>query len=328
MSRRALIVATSRYAGSPLPALTAASADAEGLKQVLEGERIGGFSVTTCLDSSIQQCRLSIEDFFTAASRDDLLLLYVSGHGVKDRDGKLYFALSDTRLDRLLSTGVSADVIHEAANNSPARRIVMIFDTCFSGAFARGLVLKSGAQVEIEPHLQVDKQIHVAEHFPASRGRVIITASDAIQYALVTSPESGSSVIDLSQAGARPDPQAPSSSQGVSAQPSLFTRHLIEALTTGAADLNGDGYVASNELFQYVSSKVTAETSSQNPQRWAFGLDGDDLIIARNPHPRAGRLPKDVGELMEDSRAEVRLLAVDKLLSLSTSESAPLALAA
>jgi hypothetical protein len=49
---------------------------------------------------------LRIDKFFSSATRDELSLLYISGHGVKDEDGSLYFAVSDTDRHLLLSTAI------------------------------------------------------------------------------------------------------------------------------------------------------------------------------------------------------------------------------
>jgi hypothetical protein len=53
---------------------------------------------------------------------------------------------------------------------SPARRIVLMLDCCFSGAFTRGMRTRDGGQVD------------VLERF-TGRGRTVITATNAMEYA-------------------------------------------------------------------------------------------------------------------------------------------------
>jgi photosystem II stability/assembly factor-like uncharacterized protein len=299
MRGRALLIATAHYSDPQLAALPSASVDATGLQEVLSRPEIGDFAVTACLDSPSHEWRQRIEGFFSDAGRDETLLLYITGHGVKDKDGRLYFAAADTRLERLLATGVAASFIQEASSTSRSRRVLMIFDTCFSGAFARGFQLKADSQA-----------VNAGEYFRESTGRVVITASDAIQYSLAGG--------ESSSVGNEPDTLA---------QSSLFSRHIIEGLRTGKADIDGDGLITSEDLFRYVAGSVQGETRTQRPQRWAFGLDGD-LIVASNPLPRPGKLPQDVIDFLEDSRAEVRMLALGKLERLLAAQSMPLALAA
>jgi hypothetical protein len=117
MRGRAIVIATSQCFEEPeLEALPSVVADAEGMQEVLGDPKIGNFSVAGCLNAPAQKWRLSLDDFFADSRKDELLLLYISGHGIKDDDGRLYFAASDTRKSRLKSTGVAANFIHDVAN--------------------------------------------------------------------------------------------------------------------------------------------------------------------------------------------------------------------
>lgn len=67
-----------------------------------------------------------IEDFFMDRNSDDLLILYFSCHGIKDMNGKLYFASVDTRPKRPLSSLISADFVNEVMKNTNSRRQVLL----------------------------------------------------------------------------------------------------------------------------------------------------------------------------------------------------------
>lgn len=290
MRGRALIIATSRYSDPQLSELRSTLIDAAGLKQVLSDPRRGDFAVTTSVDSTSQELQERIGDFFLDAGREELLLLYISGHGVKDKAGRLYFAAANTTCRRLLQTGVPASFIHEAARQSRSDRVLIMLDTCFSGAFAKGTQTMSGATV------------NAGQYFCEGTGRVVITACDAIQYALVDDTITA---------------RAPGS---------FFSRHVIKGLLSGDADIDGDGQITTEELFHYISKGIGADTEAQQPQRWAFGVKGD-FVVASNPVPRAGKLPEEIVVLMQTPK--LRLLAVEKLeaLLLSTT-SRPMVLAA
>ncbi len=62
---------------------------------------------------------------------------------------------------------------------------------------------------------------------------------------------------------------------------SVFTKHLIEGLKTGDADLNGNGQITIDELYQYVYTKVREE-NHQEPMKWDKDRKGE-LVIARSP---------------------------------------------
>jgi hypothetical protein len=298
MRGRALIIATSRYSDPELPELPSAVADAKGLNEVLGDPRIGDFSVTTRLESGCHECRVGIDDFFAEARKDELLLLYISGHGVKEAAGQLYFAVGDTRTSRLNSTGIPASFIQDVANGSKSQSIAIILDTCFSGAFASRLF--KGMKADQRPTVRVD------DCFRESTGRVVITASDAFQYA---------------QAGEAIDGEV---------RPSLFSSHIIHGLRTGEADGDGDGNVSSKDLYEYVLARMHGETPHQRPKRWEFGLQGD-LVIAANPLARRRKLaqevidllPKDVIELIGNPAVRARCLAAQDLRRLAVDSPLP-----
>ena len=121
-----------------------------------------------CADEPAPKVMQEIEAFFDGRRREDLVLFYFSGHGILDEGARLYFATADTRVDRPRSTAVSADFVNELMSECRSRRQVLMLDCCNSGAFARGL--KAGGN------------IGTGERFEG-RGRVVITASDALQYA-------------------------------------------------------------------------------------------------------------------------------------------------
>lgn len=244
--RFALIVASYSYQDAGLRRLIAPPKDAEALARVLRDQGIGEFDVKVLLNRPSHESSQAIETFFTDRHRDDLLLLYFSGHGIKDEDGQLYFATPNTRLSLLRSTAIPAALVNDVMRRSRSRRQVLLLDCCYSGAFARGLMAKT------------DLQIGTQEYFDG-RGRVVLTASDAMQYSFEGETVEG---------------------QGVQ---SIFTRTLVQGLETGEADQNLDGLVALDELYDYVHDRIVDLTPQQRPGKWAFDVQGE-IIVARNPH--------------------------------------------
>lgn len=240
--RYALIVASSAYSDATLTQLEAPANDARSLAAVLATPAIGDFDVTILADEPAPAVMQGIEDFFDGRRREDLVLLYFSGHGILDESARLYFATTDTRVDRPRSTAVSADFVNELMGECRSRRQVLVLDCCNSGAFARGL--KAGTTVG------------TGERFEG-RGRVVITASDALQYAFEGGHIEG---------------------EGVG---SVFTRALVDGLESGAADLNGDGDVTLDELYDFVYGRVVDAAPRQRPHKWAFGVEGQ-IVVARS----------------------------------------------
>ena len=63
--------------------------------------------------------------------------------------------------------------------------------------------------------------------------------------------------------------------------PSAFTKYLVEALVDGDVDVNKDGYVGINEVYEYVFPRLMAETK-QIPHRH-FDKTIGDLAFGRRP---------------------------------------------
>ena len=169
-TRSALIIASEQYTDPGLRALRAPASDAQALAAVLRDPDIGGFEVRTLLDEPAHVVNLTVEEFFADRQPGDLLLVHFSGHGIKDQNGELYFAASNTVLGRLGATAVAAEFVNRLMSRSRSRRVVLLLDCCYAGAFERGLVARAG------PELGIAQQL-------GGRGRAVITASSAMEYA-------------------------------------------------------------------------------------------------------------------------------------------------
>lgn len=73
---------------------------------------------------------VAIKILFDDRQKDDLVLLFFSGHGIKDEDGKLDFAAHNTRkTDKGVparATTVAASFVHDVMNKSRSKREVVI----------------------------------------------------------------------------------------------------------------------------------------------------------------------------------------------------------
>jgi uncharacterized caspase-like protein len=247
-TRSALIIASDDYQDPGLRLLRTPASDAQALAAVLEDPGIGEFQVRTLLNQPAHEINLAVEEFFAGRRPDDLLLLHFSCHGVKDEGGELYFATANTKLRRLAATGVAAEFVNRRMNRSRSRRVVLLLDCCYAGAFERGQTARAGTGMAIEQQF-------------GGRGRVVITASSAMEYAFENDRLS-------MQAG----------------RPSVFTSAVVQGLRTGKADWDGDGWVSVDELYDYVYDQVRAVTPNQTPSKWSFGVQGK-LYIARRARP-------------------------------------------
>jgi hypothetical protein len=77
--------------------------------------------VTVQPDQVSLEVLMALDEFFTDANRDDILLIYYSGHGRLDETGQLFLCTRDTKMSRLRSTAVGSRRLNEMIEASPAR---------------------------------------------------------------------------------------------------------------------------------------------------------------------------------------------------------------
>jgi len=146
--RKALVVATYEYSDGGLRRLAAPEHDADSFAGVLQDPAIAGFDVTMLVNQPHYVVGEAIADFYGEAGREDLTLLYFTGHGVKDDEGRLYLAMTNTRRDALMFTAISGAQLNDAMDASRSRRKVLILDCCYSGAFPAGRAAKADEGVQ------------------------------------------------------------------------------------------------------------------------------------------------------------------------------------
>jgi len=132
----ALVVGIDRYK-PPLRQLRTAVNDAQAIAKILR-ERYG-FQVTLLLDD--RATRASILDILYKdrgkLRENDNLLIYFAGHGHLDKDAdKTYWLPADADSESN-SNWISADDLNNDVRAQPARHILIISDSCFSGGLTR-----------------------------------------------------------------------------------------------------------------------------------------------------------------------------------------------
>jgi uncharacterized caspase-like protein len=271
MAKIALLIGVSDYEPG-LDALPSAVKDVVAMQQVLTNPEMGGFAdadVTVLQNPDRQAMEDAIYTLFANRQKEDLVLLYFSGHGVVSETGEFYFVSRFTRKNSqglvLPTTAVAAQPVRSWLEESRSQRKVIILDSCFSGAFATGMRLKDGGNVN-------------PAQFLGSKGTAILTAST--HYA--RAPEN----LELS----------------------LYTHYLVKGIRTGGADQDNDGWIAMEELHEYVSSEVKEAAPTMTPAFYPV-QEGYKILLAKSPQndPKL-RYRKQVKLLAEEDEGEFTFL--------------------
>ncbi|MBF2075968.1 MAG: GUN4 domain-containing protein [Synechococcales cyanobacterium C42_A2020_086] len=244
MGKYALLIGVDTY-GEGLQPLPAASKDVAALREVLLNPQMGGFDQAKPLINPTQpEMAREIELWFQDRQPEDLVLLFFSGHGVKDDRRELFFAARNTEKQHdylIRSTATSAQFIHDCISRCKAKYQVLILDSCFSGAFGE-LVGKDDGEIPLQEQL-------------GAEGRVVLTSTSAVDYSF---EEKGA---DLS----------------------IYTRYLVEGIATGAADEDSDGVITVEELHRYAGRKVQEASPAMSPKIFIPLGEGYRIKLARSP---------------------------------------------
>ncbi len=216
MARKiALLIGVGNY-GSGLKPLRCPVNGVAAMQTLLESAEMGAFDqVIPLVNPDVGTMQTQIGEVFGRLTKQDLVLLYFTGHGITDMSGNFYLSTAQTQLFENNSlnrgTAVSADFIKRVMGDSLAERKVVILDCCFAAAFAKGYLGMDDSSVNVEAQL-------------GGKGWCVLTASKSTRYALEQEGE------DLS----------------------VYTRYLVEGIRSGGAAPDGQESISIGHLHDYV----------------------------------------------------------------------------
>ena len=244
MAKFALLIGVSEYSEGLRP-ISSAILDVEAMRRVLEHPDMGAFDQVKVLPNPDKgSMEKAVEDLFANRQRDDLVLLYFSGHGLKAQNARFFLSTRETGRDQngdfRRATALAASKLQEYITDSRSQRQIIILDCCFSGALVQGMPIKG--------------ELNIQEEL-GGKGRAILTSSSPIEYSFESEDN------DLS----------------------IYTKYLVEGIETGAADKDGDQLISVNELHEYASERVKEAAPAMTP-KFHLSLEGDETIyLAKSP---------------------------------------------
>lgn len=193
---------------------------------------------------------------------EDALVLFFAGHGTTRVSGLHdvevetgYLAPVEARGRDRFSDLINMEELLRTIGLLPARHVLVVLDACHSGMALGSSVTRYRSW---EPY---------AHRLTQKRSRRVITSARCDELALDSGPIPGHS---------------------------LFTGMLIEALTSGRADMDGNGIITFSELALFLYQQVgQASGSRQTPDYGAFHLDDrGEMVIAVNQTNAAAPTPE------------------------------------
>jgi hypothetical protein len=285
MSRRnALLILNAEYTDPGIAKLPRPQIEIEALSNVLSSPQAGDFEVTVLLNENVQALREQIARIFKAQQPEDVLLVHYAGQALQDQFGGMYLAAADTQADVLDATGLPLRLLRDQLDRTRSALNLVILDCPIIAAYSGARDILGSASGILEA-LEGDR-----------RGRMLIAASDIVTGALEGDQVYG----DVAASG--------------------LSQLLDTGLAEGRADLNSDGQISAEELYEYVYRQSLDQAPAKPMPRKFASSELGALIMSKNPVLQPADLPEELKTALNSPLAWMREGAIGELERLLTSD--------
>jgi WD40 repeat protein len=202
---------------------------------------------------------MRVKDFFQKSGTNDLVALFVAGHGLLDNQLDWYLATNDIDFLNPSGRGIKYEELESLIDGIPSYKRLILMDACHSG------------EVDKEETSVTQLSTSATSGTVNARGFKAVTTSNKsgiglrnsfeLMQQLFTDLDKGTGAVVISSAGGKEF-----ALEGSEWSNGVFTFALMEGLKSGKADKNRDGSITTTELKDYVIEKVIELTQGQqNP---------------------------------------------------------------
>ncbi len=253
-----LAVGVSKY--QKVPSLDVAAKDAEDLAALLakgEGTSFNEVHTRLLIDEEATRENIHAAGSFLKQSRvEDQIIVFVAGHGLHDSNYDYWFATPDIDAENPAARGLSYDELEGLFAHAPARKRLLLMDTCFAGEVDREdlamatqeKALPEGVRARVVRREAIStEQLKASDtnkalgtmfaDFRRRTGATVLTASSGVEFVFALETEALGNGV--------------------------FTHSFMEGIKTGKADLDGDGIIRVSEWQRFGFDLVVSFTEGQ-----------------------------------------------------------------
>ncbi len=185
--------------------------------------------------------------FLTQADINDVVLVFVAGHGVLDDNFDYFFASHDMNFSNPSLRGIPYSAIENLLDGIKALKKLLFIDTCHSGELDKD-------EIEEEENLEEEGELifrsvgNLVKYKDTPLG---LKNTNELMKSLFTDLRKGTGATVISSSGG-----TELAIEGGEFKNGLFTYCLIDGLITQKADLNKDKSITISELQMYIRVKV------------------------------------------------------------------------
>lgn len=190
----------------------------------------------------------AVRSFIQQARVDDVVIVFIAGHGVLDDTYTYYFATNNMDFNNPSNGGLSYEALEAIIDGITCRNKILMMDTCHSGELDAEDVEEAKADVKSVGSVAFRSTGSIVKLKENSFG---LENTLELSKALFGDMKKGTGATVISAAGG-----TEFAAEGVNSANGLFTSCFIKGLTTRMADWNRDRSYTVSEIQNYVSEQV------------------------------------------------------------------------
>jgi WD40 repeat protein len=191
---------------------------------------------------------LDIRDFVAQAKVDDVVAIFIAGHGVLDSKYNYYFATNNIDFSNPANGGLAYDQIESLIDGIASRNKLLLMDTCHSGELDEDDVETVTATAKKSGSVSFRSAGDIVKLKENSFG---LQNTLELSKSLFGDMKKGTGATVISAAGG-----TEFAAEGINSQNGLFTASFIEGIQTRRADWNRNREYTVSEMRTFVSEQV------------------------------------------------------------------------
>jgi uncharacterized caspase-like protein len=203
---------------------------------------------TSLLDKEATKENISnLRAFLSKATIDDVVIIFIAGHGILDENYNYFFATHDIDFNKPGENGLPYEALESLLANTKAYRKLLIMDTCHSGELDKEEVEESkneDVRIGDVQFRSVNSALKLKESFGVENVHEMMEM-------LFTDVRKGTGATVISSAGG-----VEFAMESDTWKNGLFTYCFINGLTDKSTDTNYDGIITVSEIRAYVYKNV------------------------------------------------------------------------
>lgn len=212
----------------------------------------------------------TIEAFIAQANTEDVVMMFMAGHGVLSNQFDYYLSTHDMDFNNPSKKGISYDALERLFEKTASRNKTMILDACHSGEVDKE-ELEINSQMAILNEGVTFRSVGTQVEYANKTG---LKSSFELSQQLFADMRSNNGTTVISSAGG-----AEYAFEGKEWSNGLFTYVLLDGLKSKKADLNNDGKIMLSELQKHLIQEVPRLSGGlQTPTSRVENLNNDFRI--------------------------------------------------